>query len=227
MNSDRPHVIANFAITADGKISTRNYTPATFTSKNDKRRLLEIRAMGDALLVARGTVARDNMSMGLPAEDLKQKRQAEGRRRVPIRVIVSNSGAIDLGWKVFEKRVSPVIVFASEQMPETLQAAVREKATLHLHAGRSVDLPLLLQTLRSEHGIERLVCEGGPQLIRSLLEIRAIDEFFLTLAPVLFGGRDAPTLTGKPEAFLPEEIRWRLCDWQRNGDEFYLHYTVA
>ena len=32
----RPRVIANFALTADGKVSTRNLTPTGFTSKTDK-----------------------------------------------------------------------------------------------------------------------------------------------------------------------------------------------
>jgi len=221
----RPRVIANFAITADGKISTRNYTQATFTSKADKRRLLEIRALGDALLVARGTVAKDNMSMGIPAEDIKQARQAAGKRRVPLRVIVTNRGDIDLTWKVFEKRVSPVIVFSSEQMDSSLRDEIREVATLHIHPGNSVDLPLLLETLLTEHGIETLVCEGGPRLLRSLLEIDCLDELYLTLAPVLFGGNKAPTITGEPDDFLPQEISMKLVEWNQHGDETYLHYV--
>jgi len=220
----RPHVIANFAITADGKISTRNYTQATFTSKADKRRLLEIRALGDALLVARGTVAKDNMSMGIPTEDLKQAREAEGKRRVPIRVIVSNRGDIDLEWQVFKKRVSPVIVFCSERMQPEIRAAVSEAATLHIHPGNRVDLPLLLETRRTEHDIATLICEGGPQLLRSLLEIDALDELYLTLAPVLFGGHDAPTITGEPNDFLASEIRMTLVEQHQVENEVYLHY---
>ena len=65
----RPRVIANFALTADGKISTRNFTQTGFTSKADKRRLLEIRSLGDAVLAGAMTVSTDRMSMGIKSDD--------------------------------------------------------------------------------------------------------------------------------------------------------------
>src|ERR1700736_5086273 len=60
----RPKVILNFAMSVDGKVSTKRYQPSDFSSRDDKRRLLEIRSLGDALLVGRNTGAIDNMSMG-------------------------------------------------------------------------------------------------------------------------------------------------------------------
>ena len=77
----RPFVEANFAVTVDGKISTRAYAPTGFTSARDKRRLLEIRAGGDALLVGRVTLEADNIAMALPARDLREMRLREGRTR--------------------------------------------------------------------------------------------------------------------------------------------------
>ena len=35
-STKRPRVIANFALTADGKVSTSNLAPTGFTSKTDK-----------------------------------------------------------------------------------------------------------------------------------------------------------------------------------------------
>ena len=67
----RPFVTANFALTWDGRISTRRGTPADFSSKTDKRRLVEIRARCDAVLVSAKTAAADNMSMGLPDAALR------------------------------------------------------------------------------------------------------------------------------------------------------------
>ena len=64
----RPRVILNFAATTDGKVSTAQQTPSGFTSAFDKHRLLEIRALGDALMVGRNTLQIDRMSMGLPDE---------------------------------------------------------------------------------------------------------------------------------------------------------------
>ena len=82
----RPTVLINFAITADGKVSTVNRDPARFTSKLDLERLLEIRGRADALLVSRATLEADNMSMSIPAE-LHPPRQ-------PLRCIASRSGSL-------------------------------------------------------------------------------------------------------------------------------------
>ena len=76
----RPRVIANFALTADGKVSTRNFTDTTFTSPSDKRRLKEIRALGDALLVGGRTVAADTMSLGLSAVDLRGNESSKSQQ---------------------------------------------------------------------------------------------------------------------------------------------------
>ena len=61
----RPTILVNFAISADGKISTVNKDPSQFTSAQDHQRLLEIRKRADALLVGRTTLEADNMSMTL------------------------------------------------------------------------------------------------------------------------------------------------------------------
>ena len=118
----RPRVIANFALSADGKVSTRNFTPTGFTSKADKRRLLEIRCLGDALLAGARTISTDRMSMGIPASDLQERRRAIGLPSEPLRVIVSNSGAFDPLWKVFQKAGSQIIAFSTQKMPRNLRA---------------------------------------------------------------------------------------------------------
>src|SRR3712207_7174834 len=50
-----------------------------------------------------------------------------------------------------------------------------------------VDLPLALDRLAGR-GLEQVVCEGGPALLRSLLDAGAVDELALTLSPALVGG---------------------------------------
>jgi riboflavin-specific deaminase-like protein len=200
--SRRPLVIAHFAMTADGKTSTRAFTPALFTSPADKRRLQEVRAGADAVLAGRGTVAKDSMSMGLSRQDLREERESRGLPPVPLRVIVSNAGNLDPAWKVFKYTASPLVIFSTSRMPARLRAGIARKAELFLFPGRTVDLQKSLEVLRSEFGVKRLVCEGGGTLLRSLAELDLVDGICLTIAPAIFGGRMAPTLTGLPGAFL-------------------------
>jgi riboflavin-specific deaminase-like protein len=222
----RPRVIANFAITADGKVTTRRFTPTGFTAPADKRRLLEIRALGDALLVGAGTLAADTMSMRLTAEDLGRQRRAAGRTEEPLRVIVTNSGSLDLRGKAFAPGGAPRVIFSTRRMPQALRSRLAPLADLWLFP-RAVDLPETLRILRHDYAVRTLVCEGGPTLFRALLEADLVDELRLTWAGVVFGGASAPTLTALPGGFLPESVRLRLTEFRPGDGEIYLTYRVV
>jgi riboflavin biosynthesis pyrimidine reductase len=84
----------------------------------------------------------------------------------------------------------------------------------------------MLRVLRSHYRVQTVVCEGGPRLLRALLEIGAIQELHLTWAPLIFGGAQAPTLTGIPHQFLPVTIRCRLKKMQVEGNECFLTYSL-
>ena len=223
----RPFVTANFALTWDGRISTRRGTPADFSSKTDKRRLVEIRARCDAVLVSAKTAAADNMSMGLPDAALRATRSARGQRAYPLRVLLTNSGRIDPALRLFTKTFSPVVIFSTTRMPAPTRTALAAQADLWLHESASVNLPAMLAILRADYGVRRLVCEGGAQIFRALLAAGLIDELHVTLCPRVFGGEKAPTLTGLPGAFLPASVPLTLKKMEVIGGECFLRYRVA
>jgi 5-amino-6-(5-phosphoribosylamino)uracil reductase/2,5-diamino-6-(ribosylamino)-4(3H)-pyrimidinone 5'-phosphate reductase len=53
-----------------------------------------------------------------------------------------------------------------------------------------------------------------------------VDELSLTIAPYLFGGANAPTLTGLDKTFLPKSVPCRLKDMRVVGDECFLTYRI-
>jgi len=218
----RPFVLARFSITADGKISTGSFTPAQFTSRADNRRLQETRAAADAILSGRGAVEADNMSMGLSAKDLREARVARGLSPAPLRVLVSNSGRVDLEGRVFRHAGAPLVVFSTSRMPERLRSGVARRADLFLFPGETVDLSAALQVLRDDFGVRQLVCEGGGTLLRALAEGDLVDGIRLTVAPRVFGGRSAPTLTGLPAEFLNPPREFRILRQSVEGDECVL-----
>jgi riboflavin-specific deaminase-like protein len=225
--SPRPFVTANFALTWDARISTRKGTPADFSSPRDKRRLVEIRAPCDAVLVTAKTVAADNMSMGLPDPALRAARVSRGQAPYPLRVLVTNSGRINPKLRLFEKEFSPIVIFSTTRMPAKTRAALAGKADIWLHESESVNLAAMLATLRSEYRVKRLVCEGGAQIFRALLEAGFVDELHVTFCPRIFGGVAAPTLTGVAGAFLPRSIPLRLVKMEVIDGECFLRYRVG
>src|SRR5712664_2286766 len=165
----RPFVVATFAMTADGKVTTRNFALVDFTSREDKLHLFRQRALADAVLIGHTSLKRDNVRLGLPAE-MQESRVKCGRSRCPLRVIVSNTGRIDNRLKIFQSDVSPIIIFSRIEMPPNNQDSLKRKATLQLTDADNVDLAAMLERLRREYMVRRLACEGGPTLVRALLE---------------------------------------------------------
>jgi riboflavin-specific deaminase-like protein len=219
-------VIATFAMTVDGKITTRNFSPVDFTSREDKLHLFRQRALGDAVLIGHTTVERDNVRLGLPQEELRKARIKRGQTPYPLRVIVSNEGKIDNRLKIFQSDISPVVIFSTTRMPRKYRCPLMEKATLHLSDSQHVDLPEMLHKLRNEYKVRTVACEGGATLFRSLLEQGLVDQLNVTIAPYLFGGTDAPTLTGLSKEFLPKSVHCSLLDMRVVGDECFLTYRI-
>jgi riboflavin-specific deaminase-like protein len=222
----RPFVSVTFAMTVDGKITTRDFTPVDFTSREDKLHLFRQRALSDAVVIGHNSLRRDNVRLGLPAE-LAEERIKRGQTKAPLRVIVSNEGRIDHQLKIFQSDISPILIFSTKRMPQEVQSALREKnVTLHLSETKDVDLVEMLRILGRYYKVRRIGCEGGPILFRSLLKLGLVDELNLTIAPYLFGGADAPTLTGLSKNFLPASVHCVMTDMRVIGDECFLTYRV-
>jgi 2,5-diamino-6-(ribosylamino)-4(3H)-pyrimidinone 5'-phosphate reductase len=223
----RPFVTANFAVTADGRISTRKRTPSDFSTKGDKRRLLEIRAGCDAILVGARTLGTDTMSMGLPAADLKEERVKRGKPPHPWRVIVSSSGKISPELRVFNTPKLPTpIVFTTRAMPVRTISALAPLCDLYLHLSPKVNLRAMLLSLQEDYGVKRVVCEGGGTLLRALLLDDLVDEMHVTFCPRVFGGRKAPTMTGVAGEFLPKSVLLKLAHFEVVGAECFTRWRV-
>ena len=221
----RPLVVATFAMTVDGKVTTKNLSPVDFTSREDKLHLFRQRALADAVLIGHTSLKRDNVRLGLPAE-MQKNRVKRGRSGCPLRVIISNEGKIDHRLKIFQSDVSPIIIFSTKRMPQKYQRALKKKAILHLSDTKNVDLAGMLQTLRNKYKVRTVACEGGPTLFRALLEQDLIDRLNLTIAPYMFGGATAPTLTGVSKDFLPASVHCSLSDMRTIGEECFLTYRI-
>ena len=222
----RPFVAVTFAMTVDGKITTKNFTPVDFTSREDKLHLFRQRALGDAVLIGHSTLKQDNVRLGLPDAKMREARVARGQTPYPLRVIVSNEGRIDARLKIFQTDISPILIFSTVRMPARYQKALRKKATLHLSDARAVDLVWMLEQLRNEYGVRFVACEGGATLFRALLAQDLVDQLNLTIAPYLFGGANAPTLTGLSKEFLPRSVECSLTEMRTVGEECFLTYRI-
>ncbi len=202
-------VILNFAISADGKIGCHTGGASKFTSQQDLQRLWDIRLRADAILVGRGTLEADQMSLTIPAE-LNPPRQ-------PLRLIASRKGQFDSSHPVFHKAGGEIHLLSTEST-----APPRKGCAVH-----HMSLLDFLTYCEQELKIETLLCEGGGELVRSLAELNKISEINLTLAGhTLIGGAQAPGILGNLSEHLPASQHFSLthCEPLENG-ECFLTYT--
>ncbi len=220
----RPRVIVNFAMTADGKVSTRNWTPSGFGSRTDRQRLQEIRARGDALMVGRNTAEIDRMSMGISRLELRQARKTAGKPAEPLRVLVSGRGHLNPQMKIFSTMRSPLLIFTAATVSSSIRNAFPKSVVIHTLLGEAFSIQAILSILYCEYQVRTLVCEGGPTLMHALLEADAVAEINLTITPLIFGGYGAPSLSGLPGSFLARPLDFQLKSMDVNGGECFLTY---
>ena len=60
----------------------------------------------------------------------------------------------------------------------------------------------------------------------SRVEEDLVDQLNLTIAPYMFGGADAPTLTGLSKDFFPRSVRCSLTEMRTVGEECFLTYGI-
>ena len=185
-----PFLSVNFALSADGKISSAARRPSGWTSAQDHQRLKQLRDGADALLVGNGTLKADRMTMKAPGN--------------PWRCVVSRSGNFDPEARLFHTPGGPIHLLATEGTPAEIPGTVA-------HRGSLEDFLIEL----SAAGIGRVHCEGGGSLVKALAELDAVEQIHLTWAGhTLFGGGSAPTILGTPGDFLPASLAYELKDFQ-------------
>lgn len=208
----RPRISTNLAISADGKITSADRRPSGWTSKKDHARLMELRQSADALLVGMGTFIADRMTL-----------TCSDKATPPLRCVISRGRAIDPKHLIFHRDGGPIhLVITGNKLPP-IDPVLADKITVH-----HISLEKFLEHLKTKLGVQSLHCEGGGELIRSLAEMDAIDEFHATLAAhTIFTGSTAATATGEINGYLPRSIMFKLKHFEPESalGECFLSYS--
>jgi len=223
-----PFVYVNFAITADGKIAPANRVFKPFSSKADQELLMELRTRADAVMAGARTVDRYPVNLGPGGKARREKRTRLGFSEYNLRVVVSGAGTLDANAEVFKHRFSPIVILVSERISDRSLRKLQSLADEVKVCGRDeVDFVKALRWLREKWKVKRLLCEGGGAVNDALFRAGVVDELYLTISPVIFGGRDAPTLAdGKGIEHLADATRLKLKSYRRIGDELFLVFNA-
>lgn len=216
-------------MTADGKLAPANRRFIPFGSERDKELLLELRAQSDAVMSGARTVDLYPVNLGPGPKRFREKRRARGLAEYNLRVVVTGTGTLDPNAKIFQTRFSPIIILASKAISSQRLKTLRSLATeVGVFGHDEVDFVAALRWLRRKWNVRRLICEGGGGLNDGLLRAGVVNEIYVTICPLIFGGHHAPTMAdGKGMRNLAQAAGLRVKSKRRVGDEMYLVYRVV
>jgi 2,5-diamino-6-hydroxy-4-(5-phosphoribosylamino)pyrimidine 1''-reductase, archaeal len=223
----RPDVIVNVAMSADGKISTRERRQVRISGSQDFTRVDRLKAGCDAILIGIGTVLADDPSLTVKSEECRDYRRKRGWNENPIRVVVDSSGRTPNDSSFLNKgRGTRVVVVSKKADPDTI-SKLEKKAIVLVIGNDEVDLPFLMDTL-GEMGIRRIMVEGGGTLIGGLIRAQLVNEIYVFIGNIIIGGKDSPTFADG-EGFIQESsfTRLALLDAHQMEGGILLHWKVS
>lgn len=106
-------------------------------------------------------------------------------------VIIDNQHLTHHGVRYFCARSKQFVLVTTDPSHPAFQV---QSENLHIIYQEELDLAKVLSTLKSEYGCERITVQTGGTLNGIFLREKLLDYVDIVVAPVLVGGKDAPTL---------------------------------
>ena len=223
----RPHTTAILAMTADGKIADFKHSAARFGSINDKIHLEKQVSLVDGVLFGAGTLKSYGTTLSVSNPILLQERVMRSQPPQPVQIVVSASGNLDPQWRFFQQPV-PRWLLTVPSGAEKWRSHPGFKRILIVHGTKenhsAINWTATFSQLQ-ELNLNKLAILGGGELVASLLAEDLIDELWLTICPVIFGG-NAPTPVGGKGLIQSQAKKLQLLETKQVEQEVFLHYLV-
>ncbi|HVT64797.1 MAG TPA: pyrimidine reductase family protein [Mycobacteriales bacterium] len=211
-------VRANMIAALDGAAAFEGRTKA-ITDSADQTLLAYLRSCADVVLAGSATVAAENYGPVRLRDELRQRRVAAGLAEQPRLAVVTARGALSPDLRIFDGAERPLIVTVGRTAAERPQLADLGEVVV---AGEDVIEPAAMLKALGDLGLGRVLCEGGPYLLSTLIDADLIDEMCLTVTPYLAGSQ--PT-TAQPTSSLTAPTRLSLRHVLQRNDLLYLRYA--
>jgi len=191
---DRPWIGVNMVTSLDGAVAVDGRSGG-LSSEADKEMFRALRQMPDAIIVGAGTARAENYGPVRLSDGIQLARQQRSLSALPRLVVISGRLQFDASARLFEDETQRPILITTNERAENAPQSLHAVAEIIGCGVNNVDIEKAMKTLR-EMNIGVALCEGGPTLNAELLNAQMIDEWFLTLSPVLVGGNEMRAIQG-------------------------------
>ncbi len=218
VRTGRPFVHLKWAASLDGRIGTVTGESRWISGEEARAEGMRLREECDAILVGAGTVLADGPALtrraGLNRSILPHRRiVVDGRLRVSAQARVFSPEAAGEAW------LATAVEENDPRLDPFRERGVRVVSLPAVVGGR-VELAALLAEL-GRHEVRSLLVEGGGETAWGFLAARLADRVTGFHAPLLIGGRGAPSaLSGAGYATLPEAPRLAGLEVATLGDGY-------
>jgi riboflavin biosynthesis pyrimidine reductase len=183
--AESPWLRANFVTSLDGAAQGSDHRSGTLSSKADKRVFGLLRTLADVIVVGASTT-RDEGYLPVTSNELRTSmRSSLGLAPLPSIAVVSRSLRLDPA--LLSGGDAPTLVITTESAPADQRAELGEVAEVIVAGDADIDARVAVDALVAK-GFQRMLCEGGPTLLRSLVAAGCVDEICLTVAPIVLAG---------------------------------------
>ena len=191
-----PWLRANMVTTLDGAATGPDGRSGSINTDADHVVFELLRALSHAVVVGAGTVRTERYPALRVDASLTALRATEGLPRDLPLVVVTSSAAVPESIRSFS---DGSVLLATRAAAPGLDAARDVLGSDHVlvHGDHRVDLAALVADLHAR-GWTRLLTEGGPGLLGSLLAAGLVDELCFTVTPALVAGGAGRPVTGDP-----------------------------
>lgn len=215
-------------MTADGKIADYKKSPARFGSTNDKYHLEKQVSLVDGVLFGANTLKAYGTSIYVSSSRLLEDRIERSQQLQPIQIVVSASGDFNPQWRFFRQPV-PRWLLTVPCGAELWRGRQEFERIIIIHGTKENNLAInwastLVQL--KELGLKKLAILGGGELLASLLAADLIDELWLTVCPLILGGRSSPSPVGGIGFLQSEAKKLKLIEVKKVDEEIFLHYRL-
>ena len=215
-------ISVNVAMSIDGKIASSLREQLVISGPSDFDRVDSLRAQCDAVMVGVQTILAEDPKLLIHDEELSSDRRDRGMPAHPARILVDSKGRTPNNAQVMGKDARTIILLSGVAEEERIQELKELGVTTIVSGEKRVDMENAMTLLGAE-GIKHVLVEGGGELIFTLIEKDLVDELTVYIAPMIIGGKGAPTLADG-EGFVDRFPRFSLMKVQERDDGVVLYF---
>lgn len=214
---NKPYVIINCAMSADGKIASPSGKQLRISNEKDITRMYNLRNECDAVLVGVGTIVSDNPKLTVKEEYVKNPRN-------PIRVILDTHCRTKTDALAVGNQAKTMIITNGEcdknygSNVEVVQCGIDNEGNINLEE---------MLDIIFNRGIKKLLVEGGSTVIWNFLKQKLVDDLYVFIGPMIIGGRYTPSMAdGEGINSENDVINLEIAEVSKLDNGILVHYRM-